>query len=181
MSERRLYGVLAEFASGDQLLAAAARARTETRHATFEAYSPLPVEGLVEALGPPRKTDRIPFWTLLGAIAGGVGTFALEWYAAVWNYPINVGGRPINSWPAFLPPAIEMAVLGAALLGVLAMLISNGLPEWHHPLFAVESFGRASDDRFFLLMRPIDPAFDAQRAREFLQTLAPLSIREVQA
>jgi hypothetical protein len=180
VSDPHLYGVLAEFASAEQLLAAVARARTETRHAILEAYSPLPVEGLVEALGP-RKPDRIPFWTLLGAIAGGAGTFALEWYAAVWNYPINVGGRPTGSWPAFLPPAIEMAVLGAAVFGVLAMFIGNGLPRWHHPLFEVESFGRASNDRFFLLLRAIDPAFDAQRAREFLQTLTPLTIREVQA
>lgn len=180
MSEPRLYGLLAEFASAEQLLAAAVRARAETRYATFEAYSPVPVEGLAEALGPP-KIDRIPFWMLLGAIAGGAGTFALEWYAAVWNYPINVGGRPTGSWPAFLPPAIEMAVLGAAVFGVLAMLISNGLPRWHHPLFAVESFGRATNDRFFLLMRAVDPAFDTQHAREVLQTLTPLAIQEVQA
>jgi Protein of unknown function (DUF3341) len=180
MSDPHLYGVLAEFASAEQLLAAVARARTETPHAILEAYSPLPVEGLPEALGP-QKSDRIPFWMLLGAIAGGAGTFALEWYAAVWNYPINVGGRPTGSWPAFLPPAIEMAVLGAAVLGVLAMLIGNGLPRWHHPLFAIEGFQRASNDRFFLLLRAPDPAFDAPRAREFLQTLAPLTIREVQA
>jgi hypothetical protein len=178
MSAPHLYGVLAEFASAEQLLTAVARARTETQHAILEAYSPLPIEGLVEALGP-RKADRIPFWMLLGAILGGAGTFALEWYAAVWNYPINVGGRPTGSWPAFLPPAIEMTVLGAALFGVLAMLIGNGLPRWHHPLFAVESFGRASNDRFFLLLRPVDPAFDARGAREFLQTLTPLTIREV--
>lgn len=179
MSAPRLYGVLAEFANAEQLLAAVARARTESLHAVFEAYSPLPVEGLAEALGP-RKADRIPFWMLLGAIAGGAGTFALEWYAAVWNYPINVGGRPTGSWQAFLPPAIEMAVLGAAIFGVLAMLIGNGLPRWHHPLFAVESFGRASNDRFFLVVRAVDPDFDAQRARAFLQTLAPLTIQEVQ-
>jgi hypothetical protein len=178
MSAPHLYGVLAEFASAEQLLTAVARARSETHHAILEAYSPLPIEGLVEALGP-RKADRIPFWMLLGAILGGAGTFALEWYAAVWNYPINVGGRPTGSWPAFLPPAIEMTVLGAALFGVLAMLIGNGLPRWHHPLFAVESFGRASNDRFFLLLRAVDPAFDARGAREFLQTLTPLTIREV--
>jgi len=178
MSDPHLYGVLAEFATAEQLLAAVARARTETRHAVLEAYSPVPVEGLVEALGP-RKADRIPFWMLLGAIAGGAGTFALEWYAAVWDYPINVGGRPTGSWPAFLPPAIEMAVLGAALFGVLAMLISNGLPRWHHPLFEVESFRRASNDRFFLLLRAIDPKFDPRRAREILQTLTPLTVREV--
>lgn len=180
MSDPHLHGVLAEFTSAEQLLAAVARARIEIPHAILEAYSPLPVEGLIEALGP-RKPDRIPFWMLLGAIVGGAGTFALEWYAAVWNYPLNVGGRPTESWLAFLPAAIEMTVLGAALFGVLAMLIGNGLPRWHHPLFAVESFGRASSDRFFLLLRAIDPDFDAQRACEFLRTLTPLTIRKVQA
>ena len=180
MSDRHLHGVLAEFASAEQLLAAAARARTETRYAMLEAYSPLPVDGLSEVLGA-RDKDPIPFWMLLGAIIGGAGTFALEWYAAVWDYPLNVGGRPTGSWPAFLPPAIEMAVLGAALFGVIAMLISNGLPRWHHPLFALESFGRVTNDRFFLLLRPTGPEFDPQRAREFLQTLAPLAVEEVTA
>jgi len=178
MSDPRLFGVLAEFASAEQLLVAVARARTETNHAVLEAYSPLPIEGLVEALGA-RGRDRIPFWMLLGGIVGGAGTFALEWYSAVWNYPINVGGRPTGSWPAFLPPAIEMSVLGAAIFGVIAMLISNGLPRWHHPLFAVKSFDRVTNDRFYLLVRAADPDFNAHRAREFLQTLTPLAIEEV--
>ena len=95
------------------------------------------------------------------------------------DYPINVGGRPTFSWPAFVPPALEMTILFAALFGVFAMLMGNGLPRLHHPLFAIEAFERASSDRFFLLLRADDPQFDAQRARAFLDTLSPLSITEV--
>ncbi|MGH8137573.1 MAG: DUF3341 domain-containing protein [Steroidobacteraceae bacterium] len=179
MSDSHLHGLLAEFASADQLLTAISRARTEGHYAALEAYSPFPIEGLDVALGP--CPDRIPLFMLLGAIAGGVGTFALEWYSAVFDYPINVGGRPIGSWPAFLPPAIEMTVLGAALLGVIAMLMSSGLPRLHHPLFGVEAFERASNDRFFLLLRADDPTFDEQSAREFLDTLDSLTVSEVPA
>lgn len=179
MSVSSLHGLLAEFASVDQLVTAIARARTEAHYAAIEAYSPFPIEGLDEALGPRR--DRIPLFMLLGAIVGGLGTFALEWYSAVFDYPINVGGRPTGSWPAFLPPAIEMTVLGAVLFGVIAMLIGNGLPRLHHPLFGVKAFERASNDRFFLLLRADDPNFDARSAREFLDTLGSLTISEVPA
>jgi hypothetical protein len=178
LSAPRLHGLLAEFAGADELLRAAQRVGTETHYGPWEAYSPFPIPGLAEALGT-TSSDRVPLWMLLGALAGGIGTFALEWYAAVWDYPINVGGRPLGSWQAFLPPAIEMAVLGAALLGVIAMLLGNGLPRLHHPLFGVEAFSAASTDRFFLLLRATDPSFDAQRAREFLQLLRPRTINEV--
>ena len=179
MKNPQLYGLLAEFADAEQLLAAVRRARVQTHGATIEAYSPFPIDGLTEALGP--RSDRVPLWTLLGAIAGGVGTYALEWYAAVFDYPLNVGGRPLASWPAFLPPALEMTLLGAALAGVIAMLVGNGLPRLHHPLFAVQEFERASNDRFFLLWRAQPEGFDAHSAREFLATLAPLTIIEVPA
>jgi len=179
VSNSSLYGLLAEFTSVDELVSAIARARAEGRYAAMEAYSPFPIEGLDEALGPRR--DRMALFMLLGAIVGGIGTFALEWYSAVLDYPINVGGRPTGSWPAFLPPAIEMTVLGAALFGVIAMLIHNGLPRLHHPLFAVKAFQRASDDHFFLLLRADDPNFDARSAREFLDTLGSVTISEVAA
>ncbi|HEY6484469.1 MAG TPA: DUF3341 domain-containing protein [Steroidobacteraceae bacterium] len=179
MSDSHLHGLLAEFASVEQLITAVSRARTQGHYAAMEAYSPFPIEGLDEALGPRR--DRIPLFMLLGAIVGGVGTFALEWYSAVFNYPINVGGRPTGSWVAFLPPAIEMTVLGAALFGVIAMLIHNGLPRLHHPLFGVAAFERASNDRFFLLIRADDPNFDERTARDFLSTLGSLTISEVPA
>ncbi len=176
MSAQR-HGLLAEFASADALLAAARQAHDGGRYTAVEAYSPFPIEGLCDALGGGR--DRTPFFMLLGAILGGAGTFALEWYSAVLNYPINVGGRPTFSWQAFLPASIEMTVLGAAIFGVLAMLIANGLPRLHHPLFGVPAFVRASDDRFFLWLRADTANFDAQGAHDFLASLAPLSVSEV--
>lgn len=175
MSER-LHGLLAEFADAEQLHGAALRARHEG-YALIEAYSPYPIEGLAEALHP-RKV-HVPFWTLLGGILGGGVMYFVEWYSAAIDYPINVGGRPPFSWPAFFPPAFEMTLLWASVFGVLAMLIGNGLPRLHHPLFAVLAFERGSSDRFFLLLRAKDPRFEMQRSREFLQGLAPMSISEV--
>jgi Protein of unknown function (DUF3341) len=174
-----LYGLLAEFGAGEELLAAAVRVRKAYRAAHIEAYAPFPIDGLAEALG--MRADCVPLCMLLGGLAGGLGTYALECYAAVLDYPLDVGGRPLLSWPAFLPPALEMTLLGAAVFGVLAMLIGNRLPRLHHPLFAIRAFERATADRFFLLLRA-DPAdFDRQAARALLQSLAPLSISEVPA
>lgn len=177
MSAAQIYGLLVEFADPEQLRDAAVRARTEGRYTRLDAYSPFPVDGLAEALDKPRV--HVPFWTLLGAIVGGGGIYLLEWYSAVIDYPINVGGRPTFSWPAFVPAALEMTILFAALFGVAAMLIGNGLPRLHHPLFELPAFGRASNDRFFLLLRADDPRFDAQDTRAFLRELDPLSISEV--
>ena len=109
------------------------------------------------------------------------GTFALEWYSAVYDYPLNIGGRPLNSWPAFLPPALEMTMLGAALFGVIAMLVGNGLPRLHHPLFAHEGV-RARQQRSLLpVAASRGPNFDASAARRFLDSLGPLSVSEVPA
>ena len=172
----RMLGLLAEFADAGQLRGAVLRARHE-RYARLEAYSPYPVDGLTEALGVRRS--RMPLWMLLGAIGGGGFTYWLEWYSAVVDYPIDVGGRPLFSWPAFVPAAAEMTLLWAVLAGVAALLLGNRLPRVHHPLFAIRAFERATSDRFFLLLRASDPQFEPQRAREFLRTLSPLSISEV--
>ena len=171
-----LFGLLAEFADAEQLRGAVLRARHE-RYADIEVYSPYPVDGLTEAMGVHR--GHVPFWMSLGAIGGGGFTYWLEWYSAAVNYPIDVGGRPTFSWPAFLPAALEMTLLWAVLAGVLAILIGNRLPRVHHPLFAVRAFERATGDRFFLLLSSSDPRFEPRRALEFLQTLSPLSISEV--
>jgi len=180
MSDPHLYGVLAEFATAEQLLAAVARARTETRHAVLEAYSPVPVEGLVEALGP-RKADRIPFWMLLGAIAGGAGTFALEWYAAVWDYPINVGGRPLYALSAFMVVCFELTILFAALTPAIGMLALNGLPRLHHPVFDAPRFHRASRDRFFLCILATDEKFERSSGTAFLRETGALSVAVVES
>lgn len=177
MSSTPLYGLLAEFAGAEQLLAATRAARGVAGAGEVEAYSPFPIEGLDEAVG--ARPTRVPLWMLIGALAGGLGTYALECYAAVFDYPLNIGGRPLLSWPAFVPPALEMTVLGAAVLGVIAMLAGNGLPRLHHPLFAVPGFERATSDRFFLVLRAASPDFDVTTARAFLETLSPLSLTEV--
>src|SRR5690625_4125573 len=177
MSDKPCYGLMAEFDDAPAFLDAARRARDEGGYTRIDAYSPFPIEGLDEVVGGSR--DRVATMTLAGALFGGVGTFAMEWYSAVVDYPLNVGGRPDNSWQAFLPPAIEMTLLFAALFGAIGMLLCNGLPRFHHPLFGVEAFERASDDHFFLLLHSDDPCFEPRDARAFLEALSPLSIVEV--
>ncbi|WP_019143314.1 DUF3341 domain-containing protein [Noviherbaspirillum massiliense] len=173
-----LYGLLAEFPTADALLAAATKARYEgyERH---EAYAPFPVEGLDQAVG--FRRNHVAFITLLGGIIGGAGTYFLQWYSAVVDYPINVGGRPFHSWPSFLPATFEITILGAALAAVFGMLALNGLPRLHHPLFDVPDFDLATRNRFFLFLPASDIVFDEARSRRFLEELQPLMIREVNA
>jgi hypothetical protein len=173
-----LHGLLAEFADERQLLDAVRRTRAEGYFAScVEAYSPYPVDGLDQALG--ARHHWVAFWMLVGALGGGAFTYWLEWYSAVVDYPINVGGRPLFSWPAFIPPAVEMTILWAVLFGVGAVLFGARLPRVRHPLFESHEFERASSDRFFLLVRGADPRFDAQRTQAFLESLSPLSVVEV--
>ena len=171
-----LYGLIAEFRDDKALLDAVRRTRADGyRH--IEAYAPFSVEGLSEALE--FKRDRVPFITLLGGIAGGAGIYLLQWYSAVIDYPINSGGRPLNSWPAFIVPTFEMTVLGAALAAFFGMLILNGLPRLYHPIFNAPGFDLASRNRFFLCIEARDARFEPQRTRAFLETLAPMKVAEV--
>jgi len=171
-----LYGLMAEFASAEKLLEAARRAR-ETGYPKVEAYTPFPIEGLGDAVGFPGS--RVPLATLIGGIAGGAGGFFLQWYAAVVDYPINIGGRPTNSWPAFIPVTFEMTVLFAALTAVVTMIVANGLPRLRHPVFNVREFELSTRNRFFLCLRADAPRFDAGEARRFLERLEPMKVLEV--
>jgi Protein of unknown function (DUF3341) len=173
-----VYGLLAEFATAEALLGAA-RAAREHGYAQFEAYAPFAVEGLDELVG--LKRNHVPLLTLLGGIAGGAATYFLQWYSAVIDYPINIGGRPLHSWPSFLPATFEITILGAALAAVIGMLVLNGLPQLYHPLFAVEEFELATRNRFFLCLPARDPAFDLARSSALLHGLDPLLLREVPA
>jgi len=173
-----IYGLLAEFPSAEALCAAAKQAR-EHGYTHAEAYSPFSIEGLDEALG--RKRDWIAPATLIGGLLGGAGTYFLQWYAAVVDYPINVGGRPLHSWPAFIPATFEITILGAAVAAVLVMLIQNGLPRLYHPLFEVEEFELASRNRFFLCLPAHDPVFAPGPARTLLEEMQPMLLREVPA
>lgn len=170
------YGLLAEFKTAEDLIEAAKRARA-AGYRRVEAYSPFPLEGLVEAVG--SYKDRIPLITLLGGIVGGAGGYFMEWYSAVVSYPINQGGRPYHSWPAFIPVTFELAVLGAALATFCGMLALNGLPKLYHPLFNVPEFELASRSRFFLFIRSSEPRYETQGTRDFLASLHPLRLTEV--
>ena len=178
MSGHALYGLLAEFPSADALCAAARHAR-ENGYTRVEAYSPFAIEGLDDIVGADK--GWIAPLTLLGGIAGGAGTYFLQWYAAVVDYPVNIGGRPLHSWPAFIPATFEITILGAAVAAVLAMLLLNGLPQLYHPLFEVEEFELASRNRFFLCLPARDPVFAPGPARDLLEELQPLLLREVPA
>jgi hypothetical protein len=172
-----LHGLMAEFGEADRLVEAARRARAEYRD--VDAYAPYSVEGLPEALGFTR--DRVPLLALLGGIAGGAGTYFLQWYTAVIDYPIDAGGRPLHSWPAFVPATFEVTVLGAALAVFFGLWILNGLPRLRHPVFDAADFDLASRNRFFLAIRASDANFDVERTRDFLTALAPLRVIEVPA
>jgi hypothetical protein len=167
---------MAEFATADELLAAARRVR-EAGYRRVEAYSPFPVEGLSEAVGFHR--DRVPLFTFLGGVAGGLGGFFLQWYSAAVDYPVNIGGRPFDSWPMFVPVTFEMIVLGGALAAVIAMLVGSGLPRMRHPVFDAPDFDLASRNRFFLCLRCDEPGFDARRAAQLLDELKPMRRAEV--
>ena len=132
-----VYGLIAEFADERALVDAARRARAEG-YRNIDAYAPFSVEGLSDALG--FRKDRVALITLLGGIVGGAGVYFLQWYTAVIDYPINAGGRPLHSWPAFIPATFEMTVLGAALAAFFGMLILNGLPRLNHPIFDAPDF-----------------------------------------
>jgi len=172
-----LYAVGAEFADPDALVDAARRCRA--RYENVDAYAPYAVEGLAEAIG--FRRSGVALLTLLGAIAGGIAIYALMWYSAVIDYPINAGGRPLDSWPVFIIPTFEVAVLGGALAAFVGMLVLNGLPRLHHPIFNAPDFDLASRNRFFVSVRASDGRFDVDDVRAFLASLAPIRVFEVPA
>jgi hypothetical protein len=176
-AEASLYGLMAEFESAADLLAAARRA-FEEGYRRMDAYSPFPVHGLAEALGFERT--RVPLLVLIGGLAGGIGGYYLQYWISVIDYPLNVGGRPFHSWPAFIPVTFELTVLAAALAAVLGMLALNGLPRPYHPVFNVPAFAQATRNRFFLCIEAADPRFDASRTKRFLEGLRPQAVFEVE-
>jgi hypothetical protein len=165
-----VYGLMAEYTSPDDVLAAARRAYAEG-YRRMDAYTPFPVEGLAEAIGFTR--NRMPLIVLIGGLLGGLGAYFMMWYSATIHYPINVGGRPFHSWPAFIPITFELTILGASFAAVLGMLGLNGLPMPHHPVFNVPGFALASRNRFFLCIQSDDPKFDLNATRQFLEGLGP--------
>ena len=173
---RAIYGLMAEFQEHEQVLNAAKQAYGEG-YRRMDAYSPFPVEGLAEALGD--EWTAVPLFTLLGGIVGGLGGYFMEWYSMGGLYPFNIGGRPRNSWPMFIPITFELTVLIASLTAVISMLVLNRLPRPHHPVFNAPEFRRATIDRFFLCIKARDPKFDREQTWEFLERLGPCKVMEV--
>ena len=171
-----VYGLMAEFDDPSALVSAAQRARHEG-YRRMDAYSPFPIEELHDALGEP--PSRLPLIVLIGGLVGCVGGFALQYWVSAVENPWNVGGRPLFSWPAFIPITFECTILVAALSAVLGMLALNGLPMPYHPVFNVSRFALASRNRFFLCIEAKDAQFDLEKTRTFLQTLGPREVSTV--
>jgi hypothetical protein len=172
-----LYGLMAEFESPTDIVAAARRAYEEG-YRKMDAYSPFPIEELSEAIGFHR--NRLPLIVLIGGIVGCVGGFALCYWASVYAYPLNVGGRPLNSWPSFIPVTFETTILVAALSAVFGMLALNGLPQPYHPVFNAPRFELASRNTFFLCIEADDPKFNLEETRDFLDSLGPVEVIDVE-
>ena len=170
MKEPAIYGLMVEFLTAEEVLAAT-RAARKAGYRRMDAYTPYSVEGLADELGMP--SNRISFVVLVGGLIGAAAGFFMQYYSMAINYPWNVGGRPVNSWPVFIPITFELMVLVAAFGAFLGMLFLNGLPHPHHPVFNVPQFARSSQDRFFLCIEASDPQFDLAATAVFLVTLGP--------
>ena len=171
-----IHGLMVSFEKPSDVLAAARRAYQEG-YRKMDAYTPFAVEGLAEAIG--FKSTRVPLIVLIGGIVGCVGGYLLQYWIQAIDYPVNVGGRPFHSAPAFIPVTFELTVLIAALSALLGMLALNGLPMPHHPVFNAPNFELASRNRFFLCIEAADPKFDREKTKAFLQSMNPLEVTEV--
>lgn len=171
-----IYGVMAEFESPTSLVNAARSAR-EKGYRKLDAYSPFPIEELSDALHLPK--NRLPLIVLIGGLLGGIGGYFLQYYVTVIYFPINVAGRPLHSWPAYIVITFEMTILLAAFACVLGLLALCGLPMPYHPVFNSPRFAMASRNRFFLCIESADPLFDHVRTSEFLETLGPREVCEL--
>jgi hypothetical protein len=171
-----VYGLMAEFDDPTSLVDATRRAHADG-YRCMDAYSPYPIEELHEALG--SHHTRLPLVVLIGGLTGCIGGYGLQYWSSVFAYPLNIGGKPFHSWPAFIPVTFECTILVAALSCVLGMLALNGLPQPYHPVFNVPRFALASRNRFFLCIEAKDPRFDVEATRRFLETLNPREVSSV--
>jgi len=173
-----VYGLVGEFDTPEQLMSAARKVREAGYH-RIDAYVPFPVEGLSDALGLGRRQDLVPLLTLIGGLGGGLTGFFFQLWVSMSAYPLNIGGRPLNSWPAFIPVTFELTVLGASTFAVFGMLALNKLPQPHHPLFNIQRFKRASVDKFFLCVEAHDPKFHLVETARLLQSVNAQHVTEV--
>ena len=176
MNDASTYGLMAEFDSAQELVAAAHKTHA-AGYQKMDAYSPFPIEGLAEAIG--FHKNSVAFVVLVGGIIGGLSGYALQYWVSTIAYPVNIGGRPLHSWPSFIIVTFELTILFAGLAAAFGMLALNGLPQPYHPVFNVAAFTKASDNKFFLVVFSTDPKYDGARTREFLKGLAPRAVSEV--
>jgi hypothetical protein len=178
VAQKSLYGLMAEFADVNALVEAVKRTRAEG-YRQIDAYTPFPVHELFEALS--LNDRRVPLFVLLGGIVGCFAGFGLCYWVSVIAYPMNIGGRPLNSWPAFIPVTFEVTILVASITTLLTLIILNGLPMPYHPVFNVKRFAqRASQDGMFMTIEANDPKFDLDRTRAFLQQLGAREVNEIE-
>lgn len=179
MTERRPYGIIAVFDTPEAILAATRHLR-ELGFRAVEAYTPFPVEGLDEIMRTGRKV-LLPLTIFAAAIIGAGWGYFIQWWGEAWSYPINVGGRPYNSWPAFIVSAFEIMLLFAVAAGFFGLLASCRLPLLYHPIFEAAAIERASRDRFILCVEASDPQFEIRLIRPVLARLGAVTIEEVSA
>ena len=173
-----IYGLLAEFSGPEALLKAVAELRRRGFR-RVESYTPYPVDGLAEALH--FRPWPVALIFLIAGFSGAAGGFLMQLYASAVSYPENIGGRPLNSWPAFIPVTFEMGILGGVLCGVLGMLLLNRLPRYSHPVSNVERFRAASSDAFFLCVESTDPEFHSDATAFLLRDIGAIAVTEVEA
>jgi hypothetical protein len=176
MKRDPIYGVMAEFDTPVALVEAAKRTY-QAGYRKIDTYTPFPVEGLAEEIGFHR--DEVPLVVLIGGIVGGLTGYLMQYWMSAVAYPLNIGGKPYHSWPAFIVITFEMTILFAGISAVFGMLALNGLPMPYHPVFNVPRFTRASRDRFFLVVFSSDVKYDRAATRQFLESLDPRSVSEV--
>ena len=174
--DKKNFGILAEFDSATELVDAANKVR-EAGYTKTDAFSPFPLHETDEALG--IKRSALPFLVFGGGIVGLLSGLALQYFVHVVDYPINVGGRPFFSLPAFIPPMYELTILLAAFTAVFGMLFLNGLPQLYHPVFNVPRFALATREKFFLLIEAIDPKYDHEKTKSFMESLDPQEVFDV--
>jgi hypothetical protein len=176
MKRDPIYGMMAEFDTPAALVEAAKRTY-QAGYKRIDAYTPFPVEGLAEEIGFHR--DEVPLVVLIGGMVGGLTGYLMQYWMSAVAYPLNIGGKPYHSWPAFIVITFEMTILFAGISAVFGMLALNGLPMPYHPVFNVPRFTRASRDRFFLVVFSSDVKYDPAATRQFLESLDPRSVSEV--
>lgn len=169
---------MAEFRDPDELIAAAHAAR-KAGYTRMDAFSPFPIEEVIEEVAP--GNTGVPFLVLVAGLTGAASGFLLQYIGNIVDYPLNIGGRPldVSNWPAMIPITFEMGILFAAFTAAISMVLLNGLPSPYHPVFNAPRFERASQDAFFLCIEATDPLFDRSQTSSFLRSLGSMQVNEV--